>query len=110
MCSFTKNIQPDFIEAKILQDADGLEATGAISIMRTFSSTGQMQRPFYHPRDPFCQARQPDSLKFALDLFYERLLLVEQRMHIATAQKIARRRTKFLRQFLKELELELKGK
>lgn len=46
-CSFSKKIKPFLLESKILQDADRLEATGAIAIMRTFSSGGQMQRPFY---------------------------------------------------------------
>jgi len=109
-CSFSKGIDPDFIEAKILQDADGLEATGAISIMRTFSSSGSMKRLFYHSEDPFCRNRQPDDLKYALDLFYTRLLKVEERMHTETAKKIAKRRTSFLRIFLEELRLELEGK
>lgn len=109
-CSFSKGINPDSIEAKILQDADGLEATGAISIMRTFSSTGSMKRLFYHSEDPFCRDRKPDDLKFALDLFYTRLLKVEERMHTKAAKKIAKRRTSFLRKFLEELRLELEGK
>ncbi|HBK35165.1 hypothetical protein A2239_04055 [Candidatus Uhrbacteria bacterium RIFOXYA2_FULL_40_9] len=109
-CSFSKGIIPDSLESKILQDADGLEATGAISIMRTYSSTGQMKRPFYHPDDPFCEHREPMAKLFALDLFYIRLLKVEGRMHTKTAKKIAKRRTKFLKTFLKEFKLEREGK
>lgn len=109
-CSFSKGIVPKMLESQILQDADGLEATGAISIMRTYSSTGQMKRPFYNIEDPFCKNRTPDAAKFALDLFYERLLKVAERMHTKTAKKIAKRRTDFLITFLKEFELELKGK
>ena len=110
-CSFNKGINPQLLESKILQDADGLEATGAISIMRTYSSTGQMQRPFYNSEDPFCKNRKPEiTPKYALDLFYVRLLKVADRMHTKTAKKIAERRTDFLLTFLKELELELEGK
>lgn len=109
-CSFSKGIVPELLESKILQDADGLEATGAISIMRTYSSTGQMKRPFYNSKDPFCKNRKPSAHKFALDLFYERLLKVAKRMHTKTGKKIAKRRTNFLIDFLKELELELMGK
>ena len=47
ICSFTKAIKPNFLEAKILQDADSLEAMGAISIMRTFCSAGIMNKTFY---------------------------------------------------------------
>jgi len=107
-CSFSKDITPNFLEGKIIQDADGLEATGAISIMRTFSSTGQMKRLFYHSEDPFCESREPDDLKFAIDLFYTRLLKMEKRMHTESAKKIAKRRTNFLKEFLSELELELR--
>ena len=87
-CSFSKGIVPNLLESKILQDADGLEATGAISIMRTYSSTGQMKRPFYDSDDPFCEKREPNASEFALDLFYERLLKVTERMHTKTAKKL----------------------
>ncbi len=109
-CSFSKGIVPALLESKILQDADGLEATGAISIMRTYASTGQMKRPFYHSEDPFCEHREPDASQFALDLFYVRLLKVAERMHTQTAKNIAKRRTDFLIQFLDEFKLELEGK
>ncbi len=108
-CSFSKGIIPRLLESKILQDADGLEATGAISIMRTYSSTGQIRRPFYNSEDPFCENREPNASHFALDLFYERLLKVTDRMHTKTARKIAKRRTDFLKEFMKEFKLELKG-
>jgi len=106
-CSFSKGIMPDLWESKILQDSDLLEAVGAIAIMRTYSSTGQVKRPFYCPEDPFCQNRTPDTARFALDLFYARLLKVLDRIHTKTAQAIAERRTKFLLDFLEELKLEL---
>ena len=109
-CSFSKGILPETLESKIIQDSDGLEATGAISIMRTYSSTGQMKRPFYNSEDPFCKNREPNPASFALDLFYERLLKVADRMHTETAKKIAQRRTDFLHDFLSEFKLELEGK
>jgi uncharacterized protein len=109
-CSFLKGINHTTLEAKIVQDADWLEATGAISIMRTYSSTGQMKRPFYHAADPFCLKREPESTKYALDLFYSRLLIVEKKMYTSTAKCMARRRTKFLKIFLSELKSELSGK
>lgn len=110
LCSFTKGAMPEELEAKILQDADGLEATGAISIMRTFASAGQMQHPFYHPDDPFATNRTANGKSYALDLFYERLLKVGDRMHTSMGRQIAERRTQFLRDFLDEFEVELSGK
>jgi len=106
-CSFSKGVQSDFLEGRILQDADRLEATGSISIMRTFFSSGQMKRPLYDPKDPFCKKRDPVSLKSGLDLFFSRLLKVEKMMHTKTAKQIAKRRTKILYIFLDELKTEL---
>lgn len=105
-CSFSKNIMPDTLESKVLQDADVLESTGAVAIMRTFSSGGQMNRPFYEPTDPF----RKDAFEHTyanLDLFYKRLFLVENRLHTNKAKQIAARRTKFLHTFLEEFKLEL---
>lgn len=106
-CSFSKGIIPELLEAKILQDADRLEVTGAISIMRTFASAGLMNSKLYNFDDPFCKERNPDSLNYALDLFYNRLLIVKDVMHTETAKNIAERRTKILYDFLSALEKEL---
>lgn len=108
-CSFSKNIIPIELESRIIQDADMLDAAGAIAIMRTFASAGQMKEPFYHPEDPLAHRRTPNGLEYALDLFFTRLLKIPERVHTRTAQQIARRRTKFVQQFLKEFMLELKG-
>ena len=105
-CSFSKGVIPDLLESKILQDSDRLEATGAISIMRTFSSGGQMNVPFYDPKDPFCK-NGAVAFRSSLDLFYRRLLLVGDKMYTPTAKWIAKRRTKFLHTFLKEFKIEL---
>ena len=107
-CSYSKNINPAVLEAKVLQDADLLEATGAISIMRTFSSSAAMNRSFYSVTDPLCQKRKPDDKTYSLDLFFTRLLVADKRMNTLTAKKIAHRRIAFLRKFLVEFGQELK--
>jgi uncharacterized protein len=109
VCSFAKGIIPNSLEAKILQDADGLEATGAISIMRTYASSGQMKRPFYNTSDPFCKNRKPNAHVYALDLFYQRLLKIKDRCHTKKAKQIAGRRHLFLLKFIRQLENELNG-
>jgi len=103
--SYSNGIRPKSLESKIIQDADRLEATGAISIMRTFSSTGQMKRAFYNPEDPFCEQREPGN--YALDLFYKRLLKVGDQMNTKTAKRLAEKRTKFLYSFLEQLKDEI---
>lgn len=106
-CSFTKAPVPSSLESKVLQDADKLESTGAVSIMRTFSSGGLMQRGFYNPEDPFCKKGLDDTKMSGIWLFYKRLLVVEKRMHTPLAKKLAKRRTKFLKDFLNEFKKEL---
>ncbi len=106
-CSFTKSIKPDLLESKVLQDADLLESTGAISIMRTFSSCGHMNRPLYNKHKPFYEKHEKDYPS-GIGLFYRRLLVAEKRLHTQLAKKIAKRRTVFLKKFLIEVEKELK--
>lgn len=106
-CSFNKTEEPATIEGKILRDADKLEATGAISIMRTFSSGGQMNRPLYNRTDPFAENRSADAKLQSLDLFYERLLVAKDRMYTDTAKAMAEQRTEILHQFLEQLKKEI---
>ncbi|MBI4992311.1 MAG: HD domain-containing protein [Candidatus Harrisonbacteria bacterium] len=107
-CSFHKESAPNDTETRILRDADKLEATGIISIMRTYASCGQMNRPFYNSDDPFCDNRKPEPFKYALDLFYDRLLVAKDKMYTKTAREIAEKRTNFLKIFIEELKRELK--
>ena len=73
----------------------------------TEHGSGYHVRWLYHPEDPFCEARTPQPLAFALDLFFARLRVVGERMHTESAKRIAERRTAFLRRFLDELRAEL---
>lgn len=106
-CSFSKGIIPESLESKVLQDADRLEATGAISIMRTFASTGHMNTPLYDPVDPFC-TKGAVNFRSGIDLFYNRLLLVGDKMHTQIAREMAGQRTRFLKSFLEQLKVELR--
>jgi len=105
-CSFSRGLKATSIESEILQDADRLEATGAIAIMRTFSSGGQMGKPLYPSEDPMCRQ---GFIRFRsdLDLFFERLLVVGEAMNTPRGRSLAERRTDFLKQFLGQLQDEL---
>ncbi len=102
-----KNKKPERIESQIIQDADKLECTGVIGIMRTFCYTGIMKREFYDPRDPFCENREPDSMLYAMDLFFNRLLVVKNMMNTLTGKRIAIERTKVLQDFLEHAKGEI---
>lgn len=105
-CSFSKGKDASIIESKVLQDADRLEATGAVSIMRTFASCADMDRPFYPPEDPLCRDGA-EKYRSGIDLFRNRLLVVQDVLHTDLAKEFAQERVAFLEQFLDQLEHEL---
>jgi len=105
--SFSKNKTPVTIEGKILQDADRLDALGAIGIARVFAVGGLEKRSFYNPQDPFCNNRLPDDATWTLDHFYRKLLKLESLMNTKSARVEAKRRTKVLKNFLIQLKKEI---
>lgn len=105
--SFSRGIFPETLEAKVLQDADRLDAIGAIGIARCFATSADMKRPFYAPDDPFCRTRAPDDKQWGLDHFYRKLLRIGDGMHTAMARAIAGERIVFMRAFLDQLAREI---
>lgn len=105
--SFSAGIPPTTIEAKILRDADRLDALGAIGIARTFMISGQMQTPLYDPDDPFAQNRQPDDRKWALDHWEIKLLRLPDGLCTDAAKTMAKERLAFMRLYLAQLSQEL---
>ncbi len=71
--SFSQKKIPKTLEGKILQDADRLDALGAIGIARVFATGGSLNRPFYNPDDPFCKKRTPNDKTWTVDHFFEKL-------------------------------------
>lgn len=105
--SYSRKKIPKTLVGKILQDADRLDALGAIGIARTFSVAGSEKRKLYNELDPFCQKREPDDKSWTVDHFYRKLLLLEKKMHTTYAKKEAKRRTRFMRGFIAELKKEI---
>ena len=106
---YSYGIVPTTLEAKILQDADRLDALGAIGIARLFMTGGSLRRELYSPLDPFCRTRKPDDGTWSLDHFYRKLLKLELGMHTMVGKKLAKKRTAFLKNYLMELEAEVAG-
>jgi len=105
--SFSKNKIPETLEGKILQDADRLDALGAIGIARVFATGGSLKRPFYNIDDPFCTTRAPDDKIWTVDHFYQKLLKLESLMNTKSGKIEAKKRTSILQEFLKQLKQEI---
>ena len=105
--SFSKGKTPSTVEGKILQDADRLDAIGAIGLARVFSFSGSNNRPFYDPKDPFSENRVINDNKWTLDHFFQKLLTLEKKMNTKTGKTLAKKRTKILKNFLKEIKSEI---
>ena len=107
--AFSKGVLPTSLAARVLQDADRLDAIGAIGVARCFATCNAMRTPFYSERDPLCRAREPDDKRFGLDHFFNKLLRVPEGLHTASARRLAAPRAELLREFLRHFERELGG-
>lgn len=105
--SYTAGIAPETLEAKVLQDADRLDALGAVGLARTLMLGAELKREFYDAVDPFCHSREADDSVFTLDHLYCKLLKLEDTMQTASGRIEARQRTAYLRGFLDQLEGEI---
>ncbi|WP_438990985.1 HD domain-containing protein [Lentibacter sp.] len=105
--SFSAKIAPQTLEAQILQDADRLDALGAIGLARMLMISGALNRPLYDHTDPLAQNRAPDDTAFALDHFQTKLFTLADTMHTETARQIATERTTYMRAFLARLHSEI---
>ena len=105
--SFSQNKVPETLEGKILQDADRLDALGAIGIARVFATSGSLNRPFYKIDDPFCNKRNPNDNLWAVDHFFNKLLKLGSMMNTKSGKIEAKKRTKVLKEFLKQLKNEV---
>lgn len=101
------------LEGKIVQDADRLDAIGAIAIARTFAWGGQKGRQIYNPgeRSELHQTFKAyaGSNSSSIAHFYEKLLLLKNRLHTKTAKRIAGPRHRFMQQYLAQFFREWRG-
>lgn len=105
--SFSAGVTPATVEAKVLRDADRLDALGAIGLSRCLMLGGHLGTPLASPVDPFCEEREPDDSRFVIDHFFVKLLKLAESMCTAAGRSLAESRTAFLRSYLEELRKEL---
>jgi uncharacterized protein len=106
---FSRGIVPDTLEGKVLQDADRLDAIGAIGVARCFATSATLRQAFYDPADPLCAHRPLDDKRFAVDHFLRKLQHIPATLHTATARRLAVERGRFVDAFLAQLQREIAG-
>lgn len=105
--SFSSGIVPETPEARILQDADRLDALGAVGLARVFAVAGALGRPLYDPDDPFAVRRGVDDSRWTLDHFAAKLLRLPATMQTAAGRRIAEKRAAYLRAYLSDFAAEI---
>ena len=107
--SFSAGITPQSPEAKIVQDADRLEALGAIGLARVFAVSGTLGVALFDAEDPFARKRSLDDKQYALDHFQTKLLTLPLTMQTERGRHLAQHNADFLLTYMAKLSAELKG-
>jgi len=100
-------------EAEIVQDADRIDAIGAIGIARTFAFGGKKGQPLYDPkinvREMMTEEEYRKGKSSSVHHFYEKLLKLKDRLNTKTAKDMAEKRHQFMEKFLDEFYSEWNG-
>ena len=99
--SFSKGNTPTTIEAKIVQDADRLDAIGAVGIARCFAYGGSVGNILYNPYD---NSKDASSVQH----FYDKLFKLKDLMNTETAKQIAESRNRYMENFIEEFYNEVR--
>ena len=107
--SYTAGVPPETAEARVVQDADRLDALGAVGIARCYAMSGVFGSALAHPTDPVPSeppGRELDDRRWATDHFFVKLLGLPATMRTAAGRAEAERRAAFMRAFLDRLRRE----
>lgn len=105
--SFSANLPAETLEAKLIQDADRMEALGAIGLARVFYTAGRLGQAMFDPCDPLAEHRSLDDRQFALDHFFLKLYKVADQMQTDAGRAMAQQRRQVLEQYVTQLLSEL---
>ena len=104
--SFSANLKTKTLEAKVVQDADRLDALGAIGLSRCVMLGATWGSQLYHPLDPFAKERELDDKNFCIDHFYVKLKGLVNTMKTPSGLQEAEKRWQFMQQYLDQLAHE----
>ncbi len=107
--SFSAGISPETLDARILQDADRLDAIGAIGIARCFYVAGRLGSSLYDPTDPLAMRREYDDGRFAFDHFEVKLLKIAENFRTDAGRAMARERLTLMRRFMADFVAEVEN-
>jgi len=105
--SFSRGAVPATPLGRALQDADRLEALGAIGLLRCISTGVGLGAAWFHADDPWAESRPRDVARYSVDHFFTKLLTLPATMRTEAGRAEAERRAAFLREFLAQLGDEL---
>ena len=105
--SFSAAIPAETIEARVVQDADRIDALGAVGLARCFMVSVQMKTSLYSDEDPFCHERLPDDSEFTIDHFYIKLFKIADTLMTPSAKLEGQRRVDVMKKFLDDLSKEI---
>jgi uncharacterized protein len=107
--SFSRGAEPASDLGRALQDADRLEALGAIGLARCFATGAAMGATLFDPEDPWAERRPLDDRRHSVDHFFTKLLRLPETMRTPRGRVEAARRAMVLRAYLEALAAELGG-
>ncbi|HAV1497734.1 TPA: HD domain-containing protein [Vibrio parahaemolyticus] len=105
--SFSANIRPNTLEAQIVQDADRLDALGAIGVTRCIQVSTQFNAQLYNDNDMFAKERELNDKQFTVDHFQTKLFKIVDTMNTESAKLEANKRKAFMQTYLEQLHYEV---
>jgi uncharacterized protein len=105
--SFSRGARPTELLGQALQDADRLEAIGAIGLMRVFSTGARMGTGYFHTEDPWAKSRELNDQQFSVDHFFTKLLKLPASFLTEGGKAEAAKRVRRLEVFLDDLADEI---
>ena len=105
--SFSAQVPLETLEAKIVQDADRLDALGAIGIARCFTVGGKLDRDLYDFADPFCERKDPQDETYTIDHFYKKLFKIAKTLQTPAGREEGELRIAAISRYLADLRREI---